>query len=163
MTYEEQIAHAMKLSQENVKKVAEKKVEAKKVEKVEETMTPKVDECDVKKPEDVNEVKETECNSESSDVVVIKSESEDTEDLYSDGKDETVTPKEEKKPEKKVVVVEEVDPVVLSNASQLMMVFNIPEERRADVQRWVKVNLKIGNLGINELLNKFIDEKMNEV
>merc|ERR1712091_159394 len=56
MTYEEQTAHAMKLSQENVKKVAEKKVEAKKVEKVEETMTPKVDECDVKKPEDVNEV-----------------------------------------------------------------------------------------------------------
>merc|ERR1719197_618874 len=107
MTFDEQIAHAMKLSQqETSKKTEEKKVEAKKAEKKEETMTPKMDDCDVKKPEDVN--KETECNSESSDVVVIKSESEDTEDLYDDDQTETTTPKEEKAPEPKVVVVEEV-------------------------------------------------------
>merc|ERR1712183_311491 len=97
-------------------------------------------------------------NSKLEDDVVIMNESEskdeesseNTEELYED------TPKPTEP--KKVVVVEEVDPVVLSNTTQLMAICGVPENRKADVQKWVAAKAKQGQAGINELLNMFLDE-----
>lgn len=80
--------------------------------------------------------------------------SEKTEDLYDE---EPV--KEEKVPEpKKVVVCEEVNPVVLANTAQLMSIVGIDESRKAMVQKWVQAKNDQGQNGINWLLNVFLDE-----
>ena len=73
--------------------------------------------------------------------------------------------KEEKAPEKKpepvkkpVVVVEDVDPIVLANTTQLMDMFSIAEDKKSDVMKWVKSKKDVQ--AINVLLNLFMDEMM---
>jgi len=131
MTFEEQMAEAMKNSLE-----------------------------ELDKPQEPESPKEEEPKFEDK----VESDSEQPEeDLYSDDKkpEDPHTPVETPKPveePKKVCVVEEVDPTALANTAQLMAIFNVPENRKEDVQKWVNVKSKSGITGINELLNLFLDE-----
>merc|ERR550537_226048 len=155
MTYDEQLAHAMKLSMEDTKPVVSKKseapkpkVEKKKAKKVSKKVTKKVSETPkTSTPRSVSDLSfeqqlaeamrlsledQVPKKSQLEDDVVIMNESEskdeesseNTEELYED------TPKPAEP--KKVVVVEEVDPVVLSNTTQLMAICGVPENRKAD-------------------------------
>jgi len=187
MTEEEQLAHAIKLSMEKISKPESKKEkkEKKKAEKEKKKAEKKAKKAAKKAAKKVSETPKTSTpksvsdlsfedqlaeamrlsledqvpkNSKLEDDVVIMNESEskdeesseNTEELYED------TPKPTEP--KKVVVVEEVDPVVLSNTTQLMAICGVPENRKADVQKWVAAKAKQGQAGINELLNMFLDE-----
>jgi hypothetical protein len=149
MTYDEQLAHAMKLSMEDTKPVVSKKseapkpkVEKKKAKKVSKKVTKKVSETPkTSTPRSVSDLSfeqqlaeamrlsledtvATAKKSQLEDDVVIMVESDEakeddessdnTEDLYTE---ETPKPEAPKEEPKEVVIVEEVDPVVLSNTT----------------------------------------------
>jgi len=176
MTYEEQIAHAMKLSMADVKKPKKKETPKEPVKETKNVCeTPKPETPKTSTPKSVNGMSFEEQLAEAmklslqdtktsiakpvkleDDVVIMIESSEnnsDDEDLYSDGPTETKTEEP-----KKVVKVEEVDPIVLANTAQLMAICGVPEEREGDVQKWVEAKAKAGHSGINELLNLFLDE-----
>ncbi len=66
-----------------------------------------------------------------------------------------------------VVTVEDIDPVVLANLTQLMNVFSIPSEKQNDVQKWVKAKYQEmrqqnQDVDINALINLFMDEMLGK-
>ncbi len=62
---------------------------------------------------------------------------------------------------KPVVVVEDVDPIVLANTTQLMDMFSVSEDKKADVMKWVKAKKDVQ--AINVLLNMFMDEMLGRL
>ena len=83
---------------------------------------------------------------------------ESFEDLYDDGQETTKTTEEPKK-EQKVLEVD-FDAVAMENTKQIMSVFNVPEEKKEVVYKWVQA--KETN-AVNELLNLYIDEMAGRI
>jgi len=84
---------------------------------------------------------------------------ESFEDLYEDAQETTTTPEEPKKQETKVLEVD-FDAVAMENTKQIMSVFNVPEDKKEMVYKWVQA--KETN-AVNELLNLYIDEMAGRI